>query len=113
MIVVLARDLIVTSRIAEAASRAGSTVLRIDDPADLPEPDRVRRLLVDWDARQPDWAAALRQWCDIAGEAHRPEVVLFGPHTDLEAHREARAAGLGPMLARSRMISRLPELVGG
>jgi hypothetical protein len=38
-------------------------------------------------------------------------VVLFGPHTDLAAHAEARAAGLGPMLARSKLLADLPTLL--
>lgn len=112
MIVVLARDLIITSRIAEVAAHAGRTLLRIDDPAELPEPDGVELAFVDWADRQPSWPATLREWLHRASRAHRPRLVLFGPHTDLEAHQAARAAGLGPMMARSRLVSGLPELVG-
>ena len=60
-------------------------------------------VLVDWSAREPSWADALR------GSTAR--VILFGRHTDLEAHTEARAAGLGPMWARSKLITELPSLV--
>jgi hypothetical protein len=38
-------------------------------------------------------------------------VILFGPRTDLEAHAAARAAGLGPMWARSKVIAGLPSLL--
>jgi hypothetical protein len=38
--------------------------------------------------------------------------VLFGPHTDLDAHAAARDAGLGPMRARSAFFGALPELLG-
>ena len=113
MIVVLARDLIIASRFAEAASRARVTMLRIDHPSELPEPDRVRHLFVDWGARGDDWTAVILAWLDRGGAAHRPSLTLFGPHTDLAAHADARAAGLGPMMARSRLVGRLPELLAG
>jgi hypothetical protein len=38
-------------------------------------------------------------------------VILFGPHGDLEAHAAARATGLGPMIARSKLVADLPTLV--
>ena len=38
-------------------------------------------------------------------------VILFGRHTDLEAHADARAAGLGPMWARSKLVAELPQLM--
>jgi hypothetical protein len=37
--------------------------------------------------------------------------VLFGPHADLEAHDDARASGLGPMMARSKLFASLPSLM--
>jgi hypothetical protein len=39
-------------------------------------------------------------------------VILFGPHVDLDAHAAARDAGLGPMMARSKLLSSLGELLG-
>jgi hypothetical protein len=111
MIVVLARDLIIASRFAEAAARERVTMLRIDHPSELPETDRVRRLFVDWGTREQDWATLIRAWLARGSEAHRPSVTLFGPHTDLAAHADARAAGLGPMMARSRLVRELSQLV--
>lgn len=111
MIVVLARDLIISSRIAEAAVVAGRAMLRIDDPTELPEPGIVGLVFVDWGDRQPGWAAALDAWLADTTKEHRPRVVLFGPHTDLAAHEAARAAGLGPMTARSKLVRDLPSLV--
>ena len=61
-------------------------------------------VLVDWSARQADWADRLRP----------PTIArmnLFGPHTDLEAHPAARDAGLGPMWARSKLVAQLGTLV--
>jgi hypothetical protein len=62
-------------------------------------------VLVDWSARQPDWADALRRLSS-------PRLVLFGPHTDLEAHAAARDAGLGPMWARSKLLASLRNVMG-
>jgi len=94
-------DLMLYSRIDAAASAAGTEVVRASSPADLP-PD-LHLVLVDWSARQADWADALRARRDA-------RVILFGRHTDLEAHADARAAGLGPMWARSKLVAELDAL---
>jgi hypothetical protein len=94
-------DLMLFSRIDAAASAAGAEVVRASTPADLP-PD-LDLVLVDWSARRPGWADALR------GRTHA-RVILFGRHTDLEAHADARAAGLGPMWARSKLVAELEAL---
>jgi hypothetical protein len=95
-------DLMLFSRIESAACAAGAQLARVDSPSDIPPDAEV--VLVDWSARQPDWADALRR---LSG----PRLVLFGPHTDLEAHAAARDAGLGPMWARSRLLSGLASLL--
>jgi hypothetical protein len=97
-------DLLLFSKIDAAASAAGATLLRADDPTGLP--DDLDLVLVDWSARRPDWTDAL---VALRG----PRLILFGPHTDLGAHAAARAAGLGPMWARSALLSRLPSLLSG
>jgi len=111
-VVLLGRDLIIASRVFEVGLRAGAAVTRIDDPGALPPPDGVRLLLVDWGDRSPDWGQRLVEWCAGAPESARPRVILFGPHTDLVAHAAARAAGLGPMWARSKLLAELPSLLG-
>jgi hypothetical protein len=93
------RDLMLFSRIESAARVAGSELARVDTPADIPADADLA--LVDWSAREPDWADALRA---LSG----PRVIVFGPHTDLEAHAAAREAGLGPMWARSKLLTTLP-----
>lgn len=95
-------DLMLFSRIDAAASAAGTSLVRASSPVELP-PD-LDLVLVDWSARRPDWADALR-------ERTASRVVLFGPHTDLAAHADARAAGLGPMWARSKLVTELPSLM--
>ena len=96
-------DLMLYSRIESAARVAGIELARVDDPQHIP-PD-AELVLVDWSERGPDWAEALQP---TAGR----RVIVFGPHTDLEAHADARAAGLGPMWARSKLLGTLPEVLG-
>ena len=98
-------DLMLYSRIESAASATGASLVRVDSPADLPPEGTLDLVLVDWSARQPDWADAL------AGRAER--VIAFGQHTDLEAHAAARTAGFGPMWARSRLLRSLGEVMSG
>jgi hypothetical protein len=94
-------DLMLYSRIDAAASAAGADLVRASSPLRLPAD--LDLVLVDWSARAPGWADALR--------GSRARVVLFGRHTDLEAHADARAAGLGPMWARSKLVAALGELM--
>jgi hypothetical protein len=111
-VALLARDLMIASRIAAAAERAGVRFARVDDPAGLPSPTEVGLLLVDWGERGADWGERIAAWCTGAPESVRPRVLLFGPHVDTEAHAAARAARLGPMMARSKLVADLPSLIG-
>ena len=95
-------DLMLFSRIESAATSSGATLVRVDSPSSLP-PD-LDLVLVDWSAREPDWTDALRA---IVGA----RVILFGPHVDLDAHAAARAANLGSMWARSRLLKSLGALL--
>lgn len=108
--VLLARDLIIGSRVAEAAVRAGAQISRADAPQDLPEASEVDLLLVDWAERDADWGKEIASWRDAAGE-RAPRVIVFGPHTDLEAHAAAKEAGIGPMMARSKLVASLEDLL--
>jgi hypothetical protein len=112
-VAVVARDLMIASRIADAGARAGVDVIRFDDPTQLPPAADVSLVLVAWDERQPGWGERLLAWCADAPHSASPRVVLFGPHTDLAAHADARASGLGPMWARSKLLAELPALLGG
>jgi len=110
-VVLIGRDLLFGSRIADAAARARREFIRVDDPAALPPPSSVRLVLVDWAERRPEWGNVLVAWSAQAPPSERPRLVLFGPHTDLLAHANARAAGLGPMWARSKLVAELASLV--
>ena len=96
-------DLMLFSRIDAAAAASGAVLVRASEPSALP--GDLDLLLVDWSARRPGWAEALRPRTGTA------RVILFGRHTDLEAHADARAAGLGPMWARSKLVAELSSLV--
>jgi len=100
-------DLMLYSRIDAAAAAAGALLVRVDAPADLPGDEPFDLVLVDWSARGSDWADALTRWRDRSDA----RVILFGRHTDLEAHASARAAGLGPMWARSKLVAELSTSV--
>jgi hypothetical protein len=110
-VALVSRELMMATRIADAAARAGVDFVRVDEPSGLPSPALVSLVLVDWAERSDGRAEALRRWCGDAPESSRPRIILFGPHTDLDAHAAARSAGLGPMWARSKLLSELPSLL--
>jgi hypothetical protein len=110
-VAVVARDLMIATRIADAGKRVGVQVRRFDDPSLLPPPSEVSLVLVDWGARTSDWAERLNAWLSLEPASAQPRVILFGPHTDLAAHADARAAGLGPMWARSKLIAEIASLL--
>ena len=99
-------DLMLYSRIESAASAVGAELKRVDSPLHVPRDAEL--ILVDWSVNQPDWAGALAARRDSGSR-----VILFGPHTDLDAHAAAQRAGLGPMMARSRFVQRLGDLMRG
>jgi len=97
-------DLMFYSRIESAARAADADLVRVDSPAQVPAD--VDLVLVDWSAREPDWTEALRP-LRSAGV----RVILFGPHIDLDTHAAAREAGFGPMMARSKLVASIGELL--
>lgn len=109
LVAIVARDLIIATRISDAASAAGHEVVRVDEPSQLPPPSEVAVAFVDWSIREPGWGESLAAW-RLSG-ATSTRLIIFGPHTDVEAHRAARSAGIGPMLARSKLVADLPQLV--
>ena len=110
-VALISPDLLISSRIAGIVEQAGSTLKRIDDPSGLATPDTIDLVLVDWAYRRPAWPAAIAAWRSGRPPTTDPRIILFGPHTDLEAHAAARDAGLGPMWARSRILSGLADLI--
>ena len=95
------------SRLESLVVAARGTFERVDGPADLPPANSVDLLLIDWSERDPGWGPQITAWRD--GAVPAPRIILFGPHTDLDAHAAAREAGLGPMRARSALVAGLPD----
>jgi hypothetical protein len=105
----MARDLMTVSRLESLVSSAGGRLTRVDGPHGLPPADSTDLLLVDWSERDANWGTLITDWREAATSA--PRIVLFGPHTDLEAHAAAQASGLGPMKARSALLAGLPAIL--
>lgn len=97
-------DLMLFSRIDAAATAAGAFLVRASSPSALPA--GLDLVLVDWSERGADWSQALSQHREAGAR-----VVLYGRHTDLESHRAAKAAGMGPMWARSKLVADLGVLI--
>jgi len=108
--VLISRELLVATRIADAFAAAGRDLRRLDQPSQLNGLDGVSLVLVDWDQREAGWAEELAAWVGRHQGAEAPDVILFGPHADLAAHADAKASGLGPMRARSKLFADLGSL---
>lgn len=111
-IAVVTDDLITASPILDAASANGYPSVRVERPHELPTASSVRVAFIDWACREPDWGDQLRRWI-ANGEAHKPRLVIFGPHADLQAHAAARQAALGPMVSRSKLFRNLHDYISG
>jgi CheY-like chemotaxis protein len=55
----------------------------------------------------PEWIAALKS----SAATRRIPVIAFGPHTDLDLRARAIDVGCDAVLAKSRLVSALPELI--
>jgi GGDEF domain-containing protein len=104
----LAPDLIAASRIQEAVGRLGGDFARLTTIEELPAPDTIDLLLVDWDMRDASWGRRIGTW---RSRSPRVRVLLFGPHADKDAHASAALDRLGPVMARSAFFKRLDELL--
>ena len=102
-------DLLLYSRIEAAALRAGTPLQRVSSILRLPQ--EATLLLVAWDERDEDWGQRLLRWREDANLGGPRRLVLFGPHTDLEAHAAAKRHGIGPMWGRSRLVAELDLLL--
>jgi hypothetical protein len=94
-IVVLADDLIWSTRLADGVRRAGGDPVPARSPATLSTAlEGARGCLVDLTARAYDGLAALQ-----AAAASGVPVVAVGQHDDTELRRAARAAGAARVYA--------------
>jgi hypothetical protein len=102
-ILVLVRDLMFSSRIVAEARAAGVECKIVRDPAKIPMQGRL--LIVDLNLDGAIDAAAA--W----GAAGNGPVVGFVSHVDTETISRARSAGISQILARSRFVQLLPDLI--
>lgn len=106
-ILALVRDLMFLGRINAAAQAAGVTLKVIRDPGKLAGEPGLR-LIVDLNL---DGAIdAARVWKGALGNPTR-DVIGFVSHTDAATIARARDAGIDRVLARSRFVETLPELL--
>lgn len=108
-ICILSPDLLISTRIMEAARQAGRSAARFERVGELPPVEGVDVLFVDWGSRSDGWGADIAAYVRSAHEGFR--LVVFGSHTDVAAHQEARAAGL-LVIARSKLVADLPRMLG-
>lgn len=105
-VVALVRDLIFASRIRATARDLGVGLQLVRDPARLLiQPGR--RLLVDLNL--PGAIEACPAWARI----NQGDVVGFVSHVDAETIAHARSVGIAKVMARSRFVELLPELLRG
>jgi hypothetical protein len=105
-VVALVRDLMFASRIRLAAKDLGVDVRLVRDPGHLIAAGG-NRLLVD--LNQEGAIEAARQWKEATGGV----VVGFVSHVDVETVTRARSAGIDQVMARSRFVEVLPDLLRG
>lgn len=111
-VVAAAADMIFASRIRGAGQAAGIGVRLAGSGKALLEAAAepgVRLILIDLDHRSLKVAEVIREL--KAGPTSAVPVVGFVSHVNEGAIREARAAGADRVLARSRFVQELPELL--
>jgi hypothetical protein len=108
-ILVLVRDLMFSGRILAEARAAGVNVKVIRDPAAIAKLENTDSSLMIADLNLPGAIVAAADWRRRTSGT----VVGFVSHVDAEAISQAKAAGLDQVLARSRFVTVLPELLKG
>lgn len=110
-VLVVCEDILFWARIHSAAAAKARPALRVADGAAMEAAfaqGDVGTILADLAVKSIDvfdWAARWKARPDA------PRVVGFVSHVDLDAQRRAREAGFDDVLARSRFVERLSELV--
>jgi hypothetical protein len=106
-ILVLVRDLMFSGRIIAEARAAGATIKSIRDPNDLSKLTELDSTLLVADLNLPGAIPAAAEWRKTPNRT----VVGFVSHVDAETIAEAKAAGIDQVLARSRFVQILPDLL--
>jgi hypothetical protein len=105
-VVAVLTDLFFQARISAAARAANRRLKIVGSSGDLAEVRGYQLALVDLDA-DLDVVEAIRRLAAL------PEgsIVAFGPHLDTEKRKAARTAGARRVLAKSKFVTELPELM--
>jgi hypothetical protein len=94
----LVQDMVMSSKLRGLAKRAGVAIRSVRNPASIPEDaDVVLDLNLD---------TALTAACSLCDGRRR--VAGFVSHVDADRIRQAKAAGVDPIMPRSRMPDVLP-----
>lgn len=115
MVVVAVDDLLFASRISSAAKALGVEIAFARSPEAIVEAVRTRapRLVIldlnSLKVRPLEAVAALRADPALAGVP----TLGFVSHVQADLITEARAAGVGQVLARSAFVNQLPQLLQG
>jgi CheY-like chemotaxis protein len=104
VVVFVGTDMFFQARIAAAARARAVTVQFLTTLQAVEFVEDFALAIVDLDARL-DVLAAIRLL------RARGPVVAFGPHLDADKLKAARAAGAQRVLARSKFVAELPQLI--
>ena len=96
-IVAIVSDLMLASRVSEGLKAAGHEVSVVSK---LPEPIDAEAIVCDLDTADLDAVAATGL-----------PTLGFYSHVDIETKQRAEAAGIAPVVPRSRMSRELPTLI--
>jgi DNA-binding NarL/FixJ family response regulator len=106
-ILVVVRDLMFSGRILAEARAAGAQIKSIRDPADIAKLTDTNARLMIADLNLPGAIAAAADWRKTGDR----KVIGFVSHVDSQTIAEAKTAGIDQVLARSRFVQILPELL--
>lgn len=113
MILVVADDLLFRSKISTAAKALGVIVKAATTPEAALErarADRPTLVLIDLDGQRPAPFEVLRRLGEDA-ELRDIATVGFVSHVHADLVRQARALGIGEVMARSAFVAELPHLL--
>jgi|SRR5580700_684632 DNA-binding NarL/FixJ family response regulator len=106
-ILALVRDLMFSGRIMAEARAAGANVHIVRDPKSLEGATDTQASLMIVDLNLPGAIEAAADW-----QKKGPRrVVGFVSHEDAQTISQARSAGIDQVLARSRFVQILPQLL--
>lgn len=108
-IVVMIRDLFFSVKVKNELTKAGYEPLLVKREPELlstVESSEPVLILIDLGAR-PDWKVLE----PLLESESAPPIVAFGPHKDLDARKEAQAAGVTRVVTNQQMHRNLHEYV--